>query len=96
MLSRRRFLKAVAAVGAVLAVPWSYLTRTPAARAVAAATAVPLDPASVTKYAAPLIIPPAMPGRRPRRAVCGRLHEIAIRRSPADPATRPARDDGLG
>ena len=82
MLSRRRFLKAAAAVGAVLAVPWSYLTRTSPVRAVPGMLAIPLDPASVPKYAAPLIIPPAMP----RTSVLGGggpspidYYEIAVR-----------------
>jgi len=97
MLSRRRFLKAAAAAGAVLAVPWSYLTRTVPADAVPRAQAVPLDPVSVPKYAAPLVIPPAMP----RTSVLGGpspidyidYYEIAIRQfsqqilPPDQPAT---------
>ena len=61
MLSRRRFLKVTAAFGTVLAVPWSFLTKVVPARAVPSGQAVPLDAAAITKYAAPLIIPPAMP-----------------------------------
>jgi FtsP/CotA-like multicopper oxidase with cupredoxin domain len=61
MLSRRRFLKAAAAVGGALAVPWSLLTRAAPARAVPGVPAVPLPPTAIPKYAAPLIIPPAMP-----------------------------------
>ncbi|MEW5991022.1 MAG: multicopper oxidase [Chloroflexota bacterium] len=80
MLSRRRFLKAAAAVGAVVAAPWTLMTRASATRAASRVLAVPLDPTSVPKYQAPLVVPPAMP----RTSVIGGpspidYYEIAVR-----------------
>jgi spore coat protein A len=57
VITRRAFLKASAAAGVVVAVPWRMPTR-------AAALALPggsLDPTTIPKYVAPLVIPPAMP-----------------------------------
>jgi spore coat protein A len=82
VFSRRRFLKAAAAVGAGLAVPWSLIARASPARALPLDLPVPLDPTSIAKYAAPLVIPPAMP----RTSVLGGdgpspidYYEIAVR-----------------
>jgi FtsP/CotA-like multicopper oxidase with cupredoxin domain len=57
MISRRQLLKLGAATGAGLLVPWKFN-----ARAYAAIPGGSLDPTLITKYASPLVIPPAMPG----------------------------------
>ncbi len=56
MITRRQFLKAGAAGGAGLLVPWATVSR--------ARAAIPggsLDPTTIRKYAAPLVVPPVMP-----------------------------------
>jgi spore coat protein A len=57
VITRRTFLKASAAAGAAVAVPW----RMPASAAAAALPGGSLDPTTIPKYVAPLVIPPAMP-----------------------------------
>ena len=57
MITRRTFLKASAAAGVSVAVPW----RMPASAAAAALPGGSLDPTTIPKYVAPLVIPPAMP-----------------------------------
>jgi spore coat protein A, manganese oxidase len=56
MISRRQLLKAGAAGGAGLLVPWEAI-----GRAWAAIPGGSLDPTTIHKYAAPLVIPPVMP-----------------------------------
>jgi spore coat protein A len=74
-ISRRSFLKAGIATGAAVSVPWSF--RWPGA--LAAIEGGSLDPADITKYQMPLVIPPAMPRTNlsGRRAV--HYYEIAVR-----------------
>ncbi|HEX5590926.1 MAG TPA: multicopper oxidase [Candidatus Limnocylindrales bacterium] len=93
MLSRRYFLKAATAVGAGLAIPWSLVRRPWPAQAPSASTAVPLPPAAIPKFDAPLVIPPAMP----RTSVLGGptpidYYEIAVRQFSQQilPAGHPA------
>ncbi len=78
MLTRRKFLKYGLAAGAGLALPWKDLgLRTfGGARALAAIPGGTLNPASITKYVMPLVIPPAMP-----RTAGGMVdyYEIAVR-----------------
>src|SRR5574341_1094205 len=78
MLTRRKFLKYGLAAGAGLALPWKGLgLRTFGnARALAAIPGGTLNPASITKYVMPLVIPPAMP-----RTAGGMVdyYEIAVR-----------------
>jgi bilirubin oxidase len=74
-MTRKRFLGYGAAGGAVLFLPWRF-----EGRALAAIPGGTLDPTDITKYALPLIIPPAMPrssGPRPRANVD--YYEIAVR-----------------
>src|SRR5574341_1180992 len=63
MLTRRKLLKYGVATGAGILLPWKGLgLRTfRGARAVAAIPGGTLDPASISKYVMPLVIPPAMP-----------------------------------
>jgi FtsP/CotA-like multicopper oxidase with cupredoxin domain len=62
VLSRRRFLKAVTGAAAGLAIPWTLVRRaTPPRPRAATLRVAPLAPSSIPKYAAPLVIPPAMP-----------------------------------
>ncbi len=62
MLTRRQFLKTGAAVGAYLALPRSLTWRGAVQKAFAAYVAnSTLDGATVTQFAAPMVIPPAMP-----------------------------------
>src|SRR6266496_1636661 len=56
MITRRQFLQAGAVGGAVLFVPSGAITR-----AWAAIPGGTLDPATIDKYVAPLVIPPVMP-----------------------------------
>ncbi len=56
MVTRRQFLKGGAAGGAALLVPWEL-----AGSAWAAIPGGSLDPTTIHKYAAPLVIPPVMP-----------------------------------
>jgi spore coat protein A len=56
MISRRQFLKGGAVGGAALLVPWEA-----ASPAWAAIPGGSLDPTTIPKYAAPLVIPPVMP-----------------------------------
>jgi spore coat protein A len=56
VISRRQFLKGGAVGGAALLVPWET-----AGRAWAAIPGGSLDPTTIGKYAAPLVIPPVMP-----------------------------------
>ena len=79
-LSRRTFVKAVAAAGAGFAV----FARLPGGQlqALAAIPGGTLDPADVTKFATPLLIPPAMPraGKVQRRKAKNvDYYEIAMR-----------------
>jgi len=57
VITRRTFLKASAAAGVAVAVPW----RMPASAAAAPLPGGSLDPTTIPKYVAPLVIPPAMP-----------------------------------
>jgi spore coat protein A, manganese oxidase len=57
VITRRTFLKASAAAGVAVAVPW----RMPASAAAAALPGGSLDPRTIPKYVASLVIPPAMP-----------------------------------
>jgi FtsP/CotA-like multicopper oxidase with cupredoxin domain len=60
MLTRRRFLKAAALVGAAVSVPWSW--RPASARRHARRRLTPsLAASSIPRFSAPLVIPPAMP-----------------------------------
>ncbi len=62
MINRRQFLKLSAATGVGLAVPWGLGQMLGVQRAFAAYVANnTLNPASITKYAAPMVIPPEMP-----------------------------------
>src|SRR5574341_546439 len=65
MLSRRQFLKLTTATGAALFLPWSLsLKGAPGVSVQRAFAQIPggsLDPAAVTKYVTPLLIPPVMP-----------------------------------
>ena len=56
MLTRRQFLKGGAVGGGALLVPWEATTR-----AWAAIPGGSLDPTTIDKYVAPLVIPPVMP-----------------------------------
>ncbi len=91
MFTRRELLKAGAFAGASLLAPWPLRRPT----ALAQLPGGTLDPASVPKYAMPLVIPPAMPrtARLPQRG--GRpvdYYEIAVRqfRQQILPAGMPA------
>src|SRR6187551_683020 len=59
MISRRQFIAAGAATGAALIVPWRLLHH--GARAAALDGGPSLDPHTITKYAQPLAVLPAMP-----------------------------------
>jgi spore coat protein A len=72
MLSRRRFIKYIAASGAAFLMPWqpkssaaqSIVTRRPRGPVRQPGAPIPggtLDPTTITKYVTPLVIPPAMP-----------------------------------
>src|ERR671931_151146 len=71
MMTRRQFLKAsaLAGVGILLPVKGGVViarAAAPSARSFATAAAIPggtQDPKQITKYAMPLVIPPAMPQR---------------------------------
>jgi len=83
MFSRRRFLKGAVAGGAIAAAPWTLIRPTAGAsttprRAASPSAAAPLDPATIEKYAAPLIIPPPMPPAA-AAAFAGDYYEIAVR-----------------
>ncbi len=56
MITRRQFLKAGAVGGAALLVPWRAISR-----AWAAIPGGTLDPTTIDKYVAPLVVPPVMP-----------------------------------
>jgi spore coat protein A, manganese oxidase len=74
MLTRRQFLKGGAVGGAALLVPWET-----APRAWAAISGGSLDPTTIRKYAAPLVIPPVMPPLTgPRNQAIDR-YAIAVR-----------------
>ena len=98
MLSRRTFIKAAGGAGLGFV-----LVRLSARGGKVALAQVPggtLDPASVPKYRAPLLIPPVMP-RAARIPLPGGkpadYYEISMRQfSAADPARGPAGDDGVG
>jgi spore coat protein A, manganese oxidase len=73
-LSRRSLLKAGITTGAAMSLPWSLRWNT----ALAAIQGGSLDPADITKYQMPMVIPPAMP----RTSLPGRnlqYYEIAVR-----------------
>ena len=98
LLSRRQFLVGSAAAGTGLFLV-SFAGGTRIVRAVPIAGAS-LDPEDITKYVTPLLIPPVMPraGTIPQR---GRqadrlLRDLDAAALAADPADRPAADDGLG
>jgi spore coat protein A len=79
MLTRLEFLKRGGVVGAALYVSPRFL-----GSAVAAPSSIGLDPASISKYALPLVIPPAMPRTPDDRLPKGLLknvdyYEIAVR-----------------
>jgi bilirubin oxidase len=79
MQSRRTFIKATGVAGASLVLPWTGMTRR--AKATALMTG-DLDPVSIPKYVAPLIIPPAMPRLSQARDGNGRnvdVYAIAVR-----------------
>jgi spore coat protein A, manganese oxidase len=57
VITRRTFLRASAAAGVAVAVPW----RMPASATAVALPGGSLDPTTIPKYVAPLVIPPAMP-----------------------------------
>jgi spore coat protein A len=61
MLTRRRFLQALGALGAALSLPWTWSTRAVRARRRTAGLVPTLALGGIPKYAAPLVIPPAMP-----------------------------------
>jgi spore coat protein A len=78
MQNRRTFIKATGLAGASLALPWTGLIRR--ARAAAVMTG-DLDPTSIPKYVAPLVIPPVMPPMS-RGAYRGKMldyYTIAVR-----------------
>ena len=90
MPTRRQLLKATTVGGAALLVPTAYLVRTPAyADPVPGGT---LDPKTITKYATPLYVPPALAARPGPGGVDA--YEIAVRQvnqrvlPPGHPTTR--------
>jgi spore coat protein A len=74
-LTRKQLLQYGAAAGASLYLPLQF--DLPRARAQLPGGTLP--PGSITKYALPLIIPPAMPGRRAQRRAEVDYYEIAVR-----------------
>ncbi len=74
-ISRRSFLKTGIAAGAAVSYPWSL--RWP--DALAASPAGSLDPAGITKYQMPLLIPPAMPRTSAPGGKNVDYYEIAVR-----------------
>jgi spore coat protein A, manganese oxidase len=74
-LTRKQLLQYGAAAGASLYVPLHF--DLPRARAQLPGGTLP--PGSITKYALPLVIPPAMPGRRAQRNGEVDYYEIAVR-----------------
>ena len=87
MLTRRQLLKAGAVGGAALLVPWEATTG-----AWAAIPGGSLDPTTIAKYVAPLVIPPVMPPLTgPRNQAIDR-YAIAVRqfRQQILPAGLPA------
>ena len=88
MTSKREFLKrsALAGAGSVLLAKFGFIRR-----AFAAISGGTLEPASITKYTMPLVIPPAMP-----RTSGGQVeyYEIAVRQFQQQilPAAMPADD----
>jgi FtsP/CotA-like multicopper oxidase with cupredoxin domain len=61
MITRRQFLKAAALVGAAVSLPWSWRSAAARPRAPRARLTPTLASASIPKFQAPLVIPPAMP-----------------------------------
>jgi FtsP/CotA-like multicopper oxidase with cupredoxin domain len=83
MITRRRFFKISAITGAAVLAPWKvpWQLSVPRARA-EAISGGSLDPTSVTKFAMPLLIPPAMPRARKIKSKKGKnidYYEIAVR-----------------
>jgi FtsP/CotA-like multicopper oxidase with cupredoxin domain len=78
MKSRREFIKLTSLTTVALMVPWKGSFRQVLAQSIPGGT---LDPASVPKYATPLLIPPVMPRARviPRRGRVVDYYEIAVR-----------------
>jgi len=79
MYSRRHFIKTVGVAGATTLLPWQPLLRRACAEALPGGT---LDPALLTKYVTPLVIPPAMPRTSKLPVRMGKnidYYEIAVR-----------------
>src|SRR6266508_3202108 len=74
MVTRRQLLKAGAVGGAGLLVPWEAV-----GRAWAAIPGGSLDPTTIHKYAAPLVIPPVMPPLTGPRSQSVDRYAIAVR-----------------
>jgi FtsP/CotA-like multicopper oxidase with cupredoxin domain len=80
MTDRRTFLKAGMLAGAALTLPWKNSLQQAYARYLKLGSG--LDHASILKYAAPMVIPPAMPRTRKIRTRGGKnidYYEIAVR-----------------
>jgi spore coat protein A len=77
MVTRRQFLKSSLIAGAGAVLPWSLSWQGAVQRAFAAYVANnTLDPATITKYAAPMVIPPEMPGKFNKNK---KKYKIAVR-----------------
>ena len=74
MITRRQLLKAGAVGGAALLVPWEATTG-----AWAAIPGGSLDPTTIAKYVAPLVIPPVMPPLTGARNQAMDRYAIAVR-----------------
>ena len=74
MLTRRQLLKAGAVGGAALLVPWEATTG-----AWAAIPGGSLDPTTIDKYVAPLVVPPVMPPLTGARNQAMDRYAIAVR-----------------
>jgi len=78
VITRRRFLKAGAAAGSAMFLPWGTIVR----HARAAIPGGTLDPRTIPKHVTPLVVPPAMPRTRRIRQRGGKnidYYDIAVR-----------------